>query len=152
MSATHEVLNQPPPLEGYNLYLTDPVLDSAVAGEGGKDSRDTLIEFGATAGSPEYYRLGFEANRNEPRLVTHDRFGHRVDMVEFHPAWHELMETAVANGHHSLPWEEDPPDAAHVTRAALTYMSGQIESGHNCPISMTYSVLPALRTTPAVAN
>jgi len=152
MSGTHEVVNQPPPLEGYNLYLSDPVLDTAVAREGGKDSRDTLIEFGATAGSAEYYRWGFEANRNDPRLLTHDRFGHRVDMVEFHPAWHSLMETAVANGHHSLPWEDDPPEGAHVTRAALTYMSGQIEAGHNCPISMTCSVLPALKTTPEVAD
>ncbi len=152
ISPTHEVLNQPPPLEGYNLYLSDPVLDGCVAREGGKDSRDTLIEFGATAGSAEYYRMGFEANRNDPRLVTHDRFGHRVDIVEFHPAWHELMETAVANGHHSLPWESDSSDGAHVVRAALTYISGQIESGHNCPISMTYSVIPALLTTPEVAD
>jgi putative acyl-CoA dehydrogenase len=152
MSGTHEVLNQPPPLEDYNLYLSDPVLDSAVAREGGKDSRDTLIDFGAIAGSAEYYRWGAEANRNDPLLVTHDRFGHRVDTVEFHPAWHALMETAVANGNHSLPWEEDPPEGAHVTRAALTFMSGQIESGHNCPISMTYSAIPALRTTPDVAE
>jgi len=152
MGGTHEVLNQPPPLEGYNLYQTDPVLDGAVAREGGKDARDDLIDFGGVAGSPEYYRWGFEANHNDPRLSTHDRFGHRVDMVEFHPAWHSLMETAVANGHHSLPWEQDPPDAAHVVRAALTYVSGQIESGHNCPISMTYSVVPALRTTPEIAE
>lgn len=152
MPGTHEVLNQPPPLEDYNLYLSDPVLDSAVAREGGKDSRDSLIDFGATAGSAEYYRWGAEANRNEPRLVTHDRFGHRVDIVEFHPSWHALMETAVANGNHSLPWEDDPPEGAHVTRAALTFMAGQIESGHNCPISMTYSVIPALRTTPGVAE
>jgi putative acyl-CoA dehydrogenase len=152
MSGTHRVLNQPPPLEGYNLYLSDPVLDRAVAREGGKDSRDDLIEFGAVAGSPEYYRWGFEANRNEPRLVTHDRFGNRVDQVEFHPAWHSLMQTAVRNGHHSLPWEDSPPDGAHVSRAALTFMSGQVESGHNCPISMTYSVIPALKTTPGVAQ
>ncbi|HSM45538.1 MAG TPA: acyl-CoA dehydrogenase family protein, partial [Acidimicrobiia bacterium] len=152
MSHTHEVLNQPPPLEGYNLYLTDPVLDAAVAREGGKNGRDTLVEFGATAGSPEYYRWGFEANRNDPRLISHDPYGHRVDTVEFHPTWHSLMDTAVTNGHHSLPWEDDPPEGAHVIRAALTYMSGQIESGHNCPISMTYSVIPALNTTPAGAE
>jgi putative acyl-CoA dehydrogenase len=152
MSGTHEVLNQPPPLEGYNVYLGDPVLDTAVAREGGKDSRDGLIDFGATAGSAEYYQWAAEANRNEPRLQTHDRFGHRVDVVEFHPAWHSLMETAVSNGHHSLPWEDDPPQGAHVTRAALTYMSGQVESGHNCPISMTYSVIPALASTPEVAQ
>jgi putative acyl-CoA dehydrogenase len=152
MGRTHEVLNQPPPLEDYNIFLSDPVLDAAVAREGGKDSRDALIDFGAIAGSAEYYKWGAEANRNEPRLVTHDRFGHRVDMVEFHPSWHALIETAVGNGHHSLPWEDEPPEGAHVTRAALTYMSGQIESGHNCPISMTYSVIPALRTTPDVAK
>jgi putative acyl-CoA dehydrogenase len=152
MSRTHEVLNQPPPLDGYNLYLSDPVLDGAVAREGGKDARDSLIEFGATAGSAKFYRLGFDADRNHPQLVTHDRFGHRVDVVEFHPAWHQLMDTAVANGHHSLPWEDDPPEGAHVVRAALTYMSGQVEAGHNCPISMTYSVIPALLTTPEVAN
>ncbi len=152
MSSTHEVVNQPPPLEEYNLYSSDPILDDAVAHEGGKGSRDSLVEFGATAGSPEYYRWGFEANRNEPRLLTHDRFGNRVDTVEFHPAWHSLMETAVANGHHSLPWEPDAPEGAHVVRAALTYMSGQVESGHNCPISMTCSVIPALEASPEIAR
>lgn len=152
MSDTHEVINQTPPLAGYNLYTTDPVLDAAVSREGSKDSRDLLIEFGETTGSLDYLQWSFEANRNEPRLETHDPTGNRVDRVEFHPAWHSLMRVAVANGHHSLPWEDDSTDSAHVTRAALTYMSGQIESGHNCPISMTYSVIPALRTTPEVAN
>lgn len=152
MRETHEVLNQAPPLESFNLYTSDPVLDSAVAREGGKDSRDRLVEFGETTGSPEYYRWSFDANRHDPELITHDRFGRRVDMVEFHPAWHALMETAVTNGNHSLPWEESRPQGAHVTRAAMTYMSGQVESGHNCPISMTFSVIPALRSTPEVAD
>lgn len=150
--STHKVLNQVPPLEGYNLYTSDPLLDEAVRREGGKGSRDQLVEFGEVTGSAEYLRLSFEANRNEPRLVTHDGYGHRVDVVEFHPSWHSLMETAVHNGNHSLPWENDPPEGAHVTRAGFTYMSGQIESGHNCPISMTYSVIPALKTTPEVAE
>lgn len=148
---THQVLNQPPPLEDYNLYLTDPVLDAAVAREGAKASRDRLVDFGALAGSADYYRTAAEANRNDPRLVTHDRYGNRADLVEFHPSWHSLMETAVSNGHHCLPWENDAEEGSHTTRAALTFMSGQIESGHNCPISMTYSVIPALRTTPEVA-
>jgi len=152
VSATHEVLNQSPPLDGYNLYTSDPVLDESVAREGGKASRDRLVEFGELTGSAEYYRWGFDANRNDPLLVTHDRFGNRVDRVDFHPSWHSLMETAVANGNHSLPWEQNPPEGAHVVRAAFTYMSGQIESGHNCPISMTYSVIPALQTTPQVAH
>lgn len=149
---THEVLNQPPPLEDYNLFLADPVLDDALAREGAKTSRDRLVEFGAVAGSADYYRIAAEANRNDPRLITHDRFGNRVDMVEFHPSWHSLMETAVSNGHHCLPWEDDAEEYAHTTRAALTFMSGQVESGHNCPISMTYSVTPALRATPEVAE
>jgi putative acyl-CoA dehydrogenase len=152
MSETHEVFNQAPPLDHYNLYTSDPVLDSAVAREGGKDARDQLIEFGARTGSAEYYGWAADANRYEPRLVTHDRFGNRVDVVEFHPSWHALMETAVANGNHSLPWEDSPPEGAHVIRAAMTFMSGQIESGHNCPISMTCSVIPALRSTPEVAE
>jgi putative acyl-CoA dehydrogenase len=152
MSGTHEVLNQAPPLEGYNLFLADPVLDTATAREGAKESRDLLVEFGERTGSADYHRWGFEANRNEPVLVTHDRYGHRVDRVDFHPAWHSLMETAVGNGHHSLPWEQDAPEGAHVIRAALTYMSGQIEAGHNCPISMTASAIPVLRTTPGVAG
>ncbi|HET8739878.1 MAG TPA: acyl-CoA dehydrogenase family protein [Acidimicrobiia bacterium] len=150
MTGTHQVLNQPPPLQDYNLYLADPVLDVAVAGEGAKESREALVDFGAVAGSAEFIRWGFDANRNEPRLVTHDQFGNRIDMVEFHPAWHSLMATAVGNGHHSLPWETGAPEGAHVTRAALTYLSGQIEAGHNCPISMTCSVVPALATTPTV--
>ncbi|MGD2102609.1 MAG: acyl-CoA dehydrogenase family protein [Acidimicrobiia bacterium] len=150
--ATHDVLNQPPPLEDYNLYLTDPVLDSAIAREGAKDSRDSLVDLGELTGSVDYYRLAAEANRNDPALVSHDRFGNRSDTVEFHPAWHSLMEMAVASGNHCLPWEEVAPEAAHTTRAAQTYMTGQIESGHNCPISMTYSVIPALQATPEVAD
>ena len=150
--STHEVLNQPPPLEDYNLYLADPVLDNAMAREGAGGSRDRLVEFGAFAGSAEYYRMAAEANRNDPRLITHDRYGRRADIVEYHPAWHSLMETAVSNGHHCLPWEAGTDEYAHTTRAALTFMSGQIESGHNCPISMTYSVIPALRATPEIAG
>ncbi|HEX6286551.1 MAG TPA: acyl-CoA dehydrogenase family protein [Acidimicrobiia bacterium] len=152
MSHTHEVLNQVPPLEGYNLYTSDPVLDEAVGREGAKGSRDRLIEFGDLTGSVEYYRWGFDANRNDPELITHDRHGHRVDRVEFHPSWHRLMQTAVANGNHSLPWEEEAVEGAHVARAVFTYLTGQIESGHNCPISMTYSVIPALQTTPEVGR
>jgi putative acyl-CoA dehydrogenase len=152
VSETHEVLNQAPALEGYNLYTSDPVLDEVVGREGGKGSRERLIEFGETTGSAEYFRWGFEANRNDPALSTHDRYGRRVDRVDFHPSWHSLMQTAVANGNHSLPWEPEPPEGAHVVRAAFTYMTGQVESGHNCPISMTYSVVPALQTTPTVAE
>jgi putative acyl-CoA dehydrogenase len=152
MAHTHDVLNQPPPLEEYNLYLTDPVLDRAIASEGGKESRDTLVRFGERVGSAEVFEWGFLANANDPVLKTHDRYGNRIDEVEFHPSWHSLMELAVSNGLHSIPWEENAGDSGHLTRTALLYMSSQVEAGHFCPISMTTAVVPALRATPSLAN
>jgi putative acyl-CoA dehydrogenase len=152
MAHTHDVLNQPPPLEDYNLYLTDPVLDRAIASEGGKESRDTLVRFGERVGSAEVFEWGFLANANDPVLKTHDRYGNRIDEVEFHPSWHSLMELAVSNGLHSIPWEENAGDSGHLTRTALLYMSSQVEAGHFCPISMTTAVVPALRATASLAN
>lgn len=152
MPGTHDVTNQPPPLENYNLFLTDPVLDSAIAREGAAGSRDELAAFGERTGSAEVIEWGFLANTNDPVLHTHDRYGNRVDRVEFHPSWHSLMDLAVGNGLHSRPWEEEGSDHGHVIRTGLLYMSSQIEAGHFCPISMTTSVVPALRRTPAIAN
>jgi putative acyl-CoA dehydrogenase len=152
MSRTHDVLNQPPPLEDYNLYLTDPVLDRAIAAEGGKESRDTLVRFGERVGSAEVFEWGFLANTNDPVLKTHDRYGNRIDEVEFHPSWHSLMDLAVSNGLHSIPWEEDGGDGGQLTRTALLYMSSQVEAGHFCPISMTTAAVPALRATPSIAS
>jgi putative acyl-CoA dehydrogenase len=152
MSRTHDVLNQPPPLEDYNLYLTDPVLDRAIASEGGKESRDTLVRFGERVGSAEVFEWGFLANTNDPVLKTHDRYGNRIDEVEVHPSWHSLMDLAVSNGLHSIPWEEDGGDGGHLTRTALLYMSSQVEAGHFCPISMTTAAVPALRATPSIAS
>ena len=151
MPDTHDVLNQPPPLENYNLYLTDPVLDKAIAAEGGKESREVLVGFGERVGSAEVFEWGFLANTNDPVLRTHDRYGHRIDEVVFHPSWHSLMDLAISNGLHSLPWEDSDDDNGQVTRTALLYMSSQVEAGHFCPISMTTSVVPALRATEAVA-
>jgi putative acyl-CoA dehydrogenase len=152
MAHTHDVLNQPPPLEDYNLYLTDPVLDRAVASEGGKESRDTLVRFGERVGSAEVFEWGFLANTNDPVLKTHDRYGNRIDEVEFHPSWHSLMDLAVSNGLHSIPWEENTGESGQLTRTALLYMSSQVEAGHFCPISMTTAVVPTLRATPSIAN
>lgn len=152
MPATHEVFNQPPPLVDYNLYLTDPILDAAVGREGAKASRDDLVLFGSVVGSAEVIDWGFQANTHDPVLRTHDRFGNRSDQVEFHPAWHLLMDLAVTNGLHSLPWEDRDDADGQVTRTALLYMSSQIEAGHFCPISMTTSVVPALLTTDSVAG
>jgi len=145
---THEVANQPPPLEGYNLFTSDRVLIEAVRREAAwADER--VRRLGEIAGG-EPLAWGRLANTNPPVLRTHDRYGNRIDEVEFHPAWHELMRLAVANELHALPWREPQP-GAHAARAALSYMLSQVEAGHGCPISMTYSAVPALRAAPEVA-
>ncbi len=103
------------------------------------------------AGTEEAIGWGFQANANPPQLRTHDRFGHRIDEVDFHPAWHELMKVAVGHGLHALPWRE-PRAGAHAARAAAFYIWSQVEGGHGCPISMTYAVIPALRKQPGLAK
>jgi putative acyl-CoA dehydrogenase len=145
-----EVANQPPPLEGYNLYASDVVLREAVAREQAGWAEGALTALGATLGQPETIALGFAANRNPPELKSFDRFGHRLDEVEFHPAWHELLSLALAAGLHSSPWAK-PQAGAHVARAAGTYMLTQIESGVYCPIAMTYGAVPTLRQVPDIA-
>jgi putative acyl-CoA dehydrogenase len=149
MPATHEVLNQPPPLEGYDLFATDRVLGEALERERAGWARERLQRLGVEAGG-EPLTWGRLANSNPPILRTHDRFGHRIDEVEFHPAWHELLRLAVHHELHGLPWR-DPRPGAHVARAALFYMQSQVEAGHGCPISMTYSAVPALRAQPDLA-
>ncbi len=141
--STHEVLNQPPPFENVNLFTSDAVLTDAVVREDAGWAADELTRFGEFLGKPETTRLGFEANENPPVLKTHDRMGNRVDEVEFHPAWHELMKTSTAYGLHL--------NDTHVARAAKMFLMSQIEFGHLCPISMTYSVVPALRKQPDLA-
>src|SRR5215831_1421282 len=146
-----EVQNQPPPLEPYNLFASDAVLGEAVQREGAGWAKGELTALGATLGKPETIRLGFDANRFPPQLRTLDRYGHRLDEVEFHPAWHELLTIALADGLHSSPWA-DPKPGAHVARAAGTYMLGQIESGVYCPLAMTYGSVPTLRHAPVLAS
>jgi len=142
-------LNQPPPLEDNNLFEGDPALQAAVAQFGVTDT-SRLKDLGERYGSSEVRHLGTAANDNPPVLHTHDRYGNRSDTVAFHPAWHELMRQSIEAGLHVSPW--DPTDSdGHVHRAAAFFMSGQIEAGHWCPISMTYAVLPALRHQPEVA-
>ena len=146
---THEVLNQTPPLVGYNVFEQDRVLVEALEREGGGWARDQAREVGEFAGG-EGIELGRQANENPPVLRTHDRYGNRIDEVEFHPAWHRMLGYAVAHGGHSLPWT-DPRPGAHVARAGIFMPLGQAEPGHGCPISMTYSAVPALRAAPALA-
>jgi putative acyl-CoA dehydrogenase len=150
MSATHEVLNQPPPLEGHNAFTGDTALVEGVRREGAEWAQAELTELGALAGSPTAIRWGFEANENPPVLHTHDRYGNRADEVAYHPSYHELMRAAVAFGLHAAPWADERP-GAHVARAAKMIVWSQVDAGHTCPISMTYSVLPALRQQPDLA-
>ena len=145
-----EVQNQPPPLEPYNLFASDIVLREAVKRERAGWAEDELGALGATLGAAETVKLGFDANKYPPHLRTLDRYGHRLDEVEFHPAWHALLTIALKAGLHSSPWAEPKP-GAHVARAAGTYMLNQIEAGVYCPVAMTYGSVPALRNSPAVA-
>ncbi|MGO1602729.1 MAG: isovaleryl-CoA dehydrogenase [Halomonas sp.] len=145
---THQVENQPPSLENYNSYTTDRALQEGVKREGGTDDA-SLKAFGQWAGSSEAIALGFDANCHSPQLVTHDRQGHRVDLVEFHPAYHQLMQTAVEHGLHASPWR-NPRPGAHVTRAANYFLQAQVEAAHGCPITMTFAALPALRHQPSL--
>jgi len=146
-----EVDNQPPPLENYNLLESDTVLREAVTREGAADAQGELAALGATLGKAETIELGFAANRNPPVLKSFDRFGHRLDEVQFHPSWHALMRIACEAGLHSGPWAEGAKPGAHVARAAGTYMLTQVESGVYCPVAMTYGSVPTLRQAPAVA-
>ncbi len=141
---THEVLNQAPALEGVNVAAGDRALMEAVAREGGAWDDARLQELGMRAGSAEAIAWGFAANRYEPELHTHDRFGNRIDEVQYHPDYHRLMEVAVRHGLHATPWAE-ARSGAHVARAARFYVWSQVEAGHGCPISMTYAAIPALR-------
>src|SRR5215469_6132176 len=149
MSLTHEVTNQVPPLAGYDA-AADPALLAAIHREGAGHAEAGLHDIGRLAGDPQAQERGRLANEYPPRLRTHDRYGHRIDEVEFHPAWHELMATAVGHGLHAAPWQDDRP-GAHTARAAGLYVWGQAEAGHCCPVSMTYAIVPALRHTPGLA-
>ena len=141
--ASHAVVNQPPPLADHDAYAADVALREAVAQLDGAWGGERLHRYGVLAGG-DLRALGEEANRSPPRLRTHDRFGHRIDQVEFHPAWHRLMTLAMAHGLHALPWQQ-PRAGAHVVRAALEYLHHQAEAGSNCPLTMTHAAMPVLR-------
>lgn len=140
---THEVTNQAPPLSGFNAYASDPALRDAVHREGGGWAETQLQAFGELAGG-ELLDLGFEANHHKPELVLYDRYGHRLDTVEFHPAYHRIMELAVAHGVPGFAWKHQTQPGAHVARAALALLHAQAEQGTGCPLTMTYASVPAL--------
>jgi len=129
----------------------DPALLTAVDGQGASWVLPELHEIGELAGSSDVIELARLANEHGPVLRSHDRFGNRIDEVEFHPAWHQLMATAVGHGMHAAPWASAKP-GAHVARAAKFYVWSQAEAGHGCPISMTYAAVPALRHAPGLAG
>jgi putative acyl-CoA dehydrogenase len=147
---THEVQNQPPTLEPYNVFEADLAQAEALEREGGGWGAERLRDAGAAAGSPEAIEHSERCERNEPVLRTHDRYGHRVDEVELDPSWHWILGQAVEREVHALPWR-DPRPGAHVVRAALMMTWSQVNAGVMCPVSMTYSVIPALRESPDAA-
>jgi len=151
LAETHEVVNVARELADYNPYLEDSALQEAVHREGAAAAHESLAGFGRLVGTAEYIALGVEANRHPPELDTHDRFGNRVDLVRYHPAYHALMKTAIERGLHSSPWT-DPARGAHVARAARCYLHTQVEAGHGCPVTMTFAAVPSLRATPELAR
>jgi putative acyl-CoA dehydrogenase len=149
MSATHEVTNQAPPLVGYDVFGADAALVEGVQRYDAAWALESLGDLGRRAGSAEAQEWGRLANDNPPVLLPVDRYGHRVDEVEFHPSWHALMEVAVGAGLHASPWVQPRP-GAHVARAAGFSVWSQAEGGHGCPVSMTHAAVPALRADPAL--
>jgi putative acyl-CoA dehydrogenase len=144
--STHRVANQPPPLAGFDPLACDPALGAALTRYAVGDLTALALE----AGSAEAREHGRLANEHPPELRTHDRYGNRVDEVDFHPSWHWLMSRAIDHGLHAAPWAQGP--GAHLRRAAGFYLWSQVEAGHSCPISMTYSAVPALRYAPTLAG
>ncbi|MEK8052755.1 isovaleryl-CoA dehydrogenase [Ideonella sp. DXS22W] len=151
LATTHEVHNVGCELVDYDMYRGDAALVEGVQREGAAWADAELGGFGRLAGSADYLELGALANRHPPELDTHDRFGHRVDLVRFHPAYHALMREAIGRGMHSSPWTHPRP-GANVARAAYIYLQTQVEAGHLCPVTMTTAAVPSLLTTPALAE
>jgi putative acyl-CoA dehydrogenase len=149
--STHAVTNQPPPLVGYDVYAQDAALREAVerhiAPELAAEAGDELGELGRAAGSAEAQEWGVRANANPPVLRTHDRYGNRIDEVEFDPAWHRLLDRAVSAGL-TAAWTRP---GGQLRRAAAFLVWTQVEAGHGCPVSMTHSAVPALRAAPGLA-
>jgi putative acyl-CoA dehydrogenase len=153
MSATHEVTNQAPPLTGHDPIAGDAALAEACVRHADAATLESLADLGRLAGSEQAQEWGRVANENPPKLRTHDRYGHRIDEVEFHPYWHDLMRTAVENGLAGAPWAAAVAGERHAhVRRAVGYLGWtQVEMGHACPTTMTYAAVPALRRTPELA-
>ncbi len=147
---THRVDNQPPEFGPRDLWRDDVVLRAAIEREGASEHTASIAAYGALAGGV-LYEWAFDAHRDRPRLRSHDRFGHRIDRVEFHPNYHALMQAAVEHGVSGGSWR-DPRAGSHVARAALSYLHHQVEPGTSCPLTMTHAAVPVLRREPALAE
>ena len=152
MSATHEVLNQPEPLVNVNLFTGNRALQAALAFNAPGLDTAPLRALGERLGSADMQTHARLANVFTPQLKSHDRFGHRIDQVEFHPSYHALMAEATSNGLHGTPFAdaEQATGTAHVNRAAGFMLFTELEPSVLCPISMTYAVAPALQSNPAI--
>jgi putative acyl-CoA dehydrogenase len=149
--STHAVTNQVPPLSGHSLLTSDPALEEGLRRWSGTTAYEDIAVLGELAGRPEAQRAGDQANTYTPVLRTHAPTGERLDEVEFHPAWHQLMDVAVSHGLTASPWTEPVGTGAHVRRAVGFIIWSQVEAGHLCPVSMTYAAVPALRANPDLA-
>lgn len=147
---SHEVTNQPPTLEGFDRFGSDRALIDAVKMAGGEVHKQRLTSFGIRTGSSEVIGWGEAANRNPPVLDTHDRQGRRIDEVQFHPAYHQLMALGLGEGVAAAGW--DGTEAGHVLHAALSFLLGQVDAGTGCPMTMTYAAVAALKLDPDVGN
>ena len=146
---TNEVLNQPPPLEGYDAYSGDPWLTAAVRRSGVSWIAGAAADLGRFVGSAEAQTHAALANRHAPELKTHDRFGHRIDAVEYHPSYHALMHRAIASGVHSIAWKRD--SGGFSGRSVLFYLWNQLEQGTACPVTMTFASIPVFAHAPDIA-
>ena len=147
----YQVLNQTPPLSDFNAFTCDAALTDGVARCGAAWALPQLAEYGKRTGSAEVTRWGFEANEFKPRFASHDRYGRRIDLVEYHESYHRLMSMAMTAGIHSAPWVT-PRAGAHVARAALVYLQAQVDAGHGCPLTMTFAAVPALNVAPELGR
>ena len=148
---THEVTNQVPPLVPYDAYATDTALREAVAREGGAWADKALVGLGVAVGD-EMMTQGFLANENRPEFKPFDRFGHRIDEVEFHPAYHRLMALGIQHGVANFSWRHVDRAGAHVARAALMYLYSQADQGTSCPLTMTHAAVPVLQKSKNLAT
>ena len=149
--ATHEVTNQPPPLAPYDAYATDLPLRQALVREGAGWATQAVEAYGPIAGG-ELMELGVAANENKPAFRPFDRYGHRIDEVDFHPSYHRLMELGIAHGVPNFAWRHAETAGAHVARAALMYLHGQADQGTCCPMTMTYASVPVFQHAPTLAK